>query len=198
MCKRVLIGLLGLFLIQPLVTIADSFGPNASYSVCFTLDQDCTSKIVSAIDDARSNIWVQAYSFTSRPIGKALVLAKKRGVNVQMIFDKSVLSHKAGAANYFARYGIPIWIDKQPAIAHNKVMIFDQAKIITGSFNFTFAAQKNAENVLLITDSGLAKQYLQNWLNRQRVATVYFTSKQPQENSLELSGGLLEWIKSWF
>lgn len=199
MCKRILSCFLFVFFL-PLLTYADSFEPQASYSVCFSPDQDCTSKIVQAINDAKCNIWVQAYSFTSRPIGKALVLAKKRGVNVQIIFDKSALSRKQGAINYFARYSIPIWIDKQPAIAHNKVMILDQTKIITGSFNFTYAAQKNnAENVLLINDSGLAKQYLKNWQNRQQLATSFIYTRQPQENSLEhLSGGILQWVKSWF
>lgn len=34
-----------------------------------------------------------------------------------------------------------------PGIAHNKVMIIDQKKVITSSFNFTNAADnRNAEN----------------------------------------------------
>jgi phosphatidylserine/phosphatidylglycerophosphate/cardiolipin synthase-like enzyme len=36
--------------------------------------------------------------------------------------------------------------------------------VITGSFNFTKAAQeKNAENLLIIRDQALATQYTQNW-----------------------------------
>ena len=55
-------------------------------------------------------------------------------------------------------------IDAEHAIAHNKVMIIDKELVITGSFNFTKAAQKkNAENVLIIRDKALADQYSQNW-----------------------------------
>ncbi len=60
--------------------------------------------------------------------------------------------------------GIPTFIDDKHAIAHNKVMIIDKAKVITGSFNFTKAAEeKNAENVLIIKDKALAKVYIENW-----------------------------------
>lgn len=190
--------LLVLFFFIPFYAFADSFESQASYTVCFTPGENCTHKIVSAIDNAVSNIWVQAYSFTSRPIGKALVQAKQRGVDVRVIFDKTALDRK-GAASYFARYGIPIWIDDQANIAHNKVIIVDQAKVITGSFNFTRAAQqKNAENVLLINDSGLAKQYLKNWQNRQRISVTYDGSKPTPTKLAQLPDSFLGWCKSWF
>jgi len=51
-------------------------------------------------------------------------------------------------------------IDANHAIAHNKVMIIDGETVLTGSFNFTKAAQeKNAENLLIIRDAALAAQY---------------------------------------
>ena len=51
--------------------------------------------------------------------------------------------------------GIPTFIDAKHAIAHNKIMIIDRETVITGSFNFTKAAEeKNAENLLIIKDKG--------------------------------------------
>lgn len=42
-------------------------------------------------------------------------------------------------------------------IAHNKVMVIDGRTVITGSFNFTKAAEEsNAENLLVIDDADLA------------------------------------------
>jgi phosphatidylserine/phosphatidylglycerophosphate/cardiolipin synthase-like enzyme len=59
---------------------------------------------------------------------------------------------------------VPTKIDAEHAISHNKVMIIDGEIVITGSFNFTKAAQeKNAENLLIIRDPTLAVQYTQNW-----------------------------------
>jgi phosphatidylserine/phosphatidylglycerophosphate/cardiolipin synthase-like enzyme len=49
-------------------------------------------------------------------------------------------------------------------IAHNKVMVIDGLIVITGSFNFTKAAEEsNAENLLVIDDAQLAEKYAKNW-----------------------------------
>ena len=54
-------------------------------------------------------------------------------------------------------------IDSQHAIAHNKVMVIDAETVITGSFNFTKAAEdNNAENLLVIHDKVLAERYAKN------------------------------------
>jgi phosphatidylserine/phosphatidylglycerophosphate/cardiolipin synthase-like enzyme len=45
-------------------------------------------------------------------------------------------------------HGIDPLIDDRVVIAHNKIMVIDDRNVITGSFNFTRAAQRNAENVL--------------------------------------------------
>lgn len=140
---------------------------NAAYSVCFTPGQNCTSEIVGAIHQAKRSILVQAYSFTSAPIAKALVQAKSKGVDVRVILDKSQRSQKYSSYRFFTNQGVPVWIDDRVAIAHNKVMVLDGETVITGSFNFTKAAQnKNAENVLIIKDSGLASAYAANWWRR--------------------------------
>ena len=55
---------------------------------------------------------------------------------------------------------IPVLIDAKHAIAHNKVMIIDGKTVITGSFNFTKAAEEqNAESLVIIKDSSLANKY---------------------------------------
>jgi phospholipase D len=52
--------------------------------VCFTPGGHCTDLIVDAITGAKTSTLVQAYSFTSAPIAKALLDAHKRGVPVQV------------------------------------------------------------------------------------------------------------------
>jgi phosphatidylserine/phosphatidylglycerophosphate/cardiolipin synthase-like enzyme len=119
---------------------------------------------VQALGEAKRTIQAQAYSFTSSPIAKALLDAHKRGVNVQVILDKSQRTDKYTSADFLANQGVPVVIDANHAIAHNKVIIIDGETVLTGSFNFTKAAQeRNAENLLIIHDSGLAAQYAQNW-----------------------------------
>jgi phosphatidylserine/phosphatidylglycerophosphate/cardiolipin synthase-like enzyme len=133
-------------------------------TVCFTPGGNCTEQIVKALGEAQRSILVQAYSFTSAPIAKALLEAHTRGVQVQVILDKSQRTEQYSSADFLANQGVPTLIDANHAIAHNKIMIIDGQTIITGSFNYTKAAQeKHAENVLIIRDPALAAQYTQNW-----------------------------------
>jgi phosphatidylserine/phosphatidylglycerophosphate/cardiolipin synthase-like enzyme len=133
-------------------------------TVCFTPGGNCTDLIVNAIGEARTSVLVQAYSFTSAPIAKALLEARRRGLQVQVILDKSQRTENYSSADFLANQGVPTTIDANHAISHNKVMMIDGETVITGSFNFMKAAQeKNAEHVLIIRDKALAAQYTQNW-----------------------------------
>ena len=139
--------------------------------VCFTPEQNCTSRIIKTINQAKEQIRVQAYSFTSKPIAKALIKAKKRGVQVKVILDKSQCKARNSLIRLFVKNNIPVWIDSAPAIAHNKILIIDN-RIYTGSFNFTNAAQyKNTENLILIEDNEILKRYIQNWNKRFRYSS---------------------------
>lgn len=148
---------------------AVSFTDKASYTVCFTPGQNCEAKIVEQINQAQRSILVQAYSFTSLPILASLVTAKERGVQIRVILDKSQYrKNRYSSATFLNNHGIAVWMDAKPAIAHNKVMIIDDKIVLTGSFNFTKAAQsKNAENLLIIQDPILANSYEENWISRQ-------------------------------
>jgi phosphatidylserine/phosphatidylglycerophosphate/cardiolipin synthase-like enzyme len=144
-----------------------SAGPLAAdvIQVFFSPNGGATEAVVRELGNAKTEILVQADSFTSAPIAKALVDAHKRGVKVTVILDKSRRSKKYSSADFVDHAGIPTYVDDQHAIAHNKIMIIDQATIITGSFNFTKGAEeKNAENMLVIKGNPeLVKKYIANF-----------------------------------
>ena len=136
----------------------------ADIQVYFSPQGGCTEAVVSNLDKATNTVLVQAYSFTSAPIAKALVDAKKRGVKVQVILDKSQRTERYSSADFIQHAGIPTYIDAKHAIAHNKIMVIDGKTVLTGSFNFTKAAEvNNAENLLVIQDAALATKYTANW-----------------------------------
>src|SRR5215471_14894930 len=146
-------------------TQADDTFSSAKVSVHFSPKGGATETVVHEIGEAKSQILIQAYSFTSAPIAKALLDAAKRGVKIHVILDKSNETDRYSAATFLNNAGIETQIDDQHGIAHNKIMIIDNATIITGSFNFTKAAEeRNAENLLVIKDSpDLVKQYTENF-----------------------------------
>jgi phosphatidylserine/phosphatidylglycerophosphate/cardiolipin synthase-like enzyme len=123
-----------------------------------------TAAIVREIDAARGEILVQAYSFTSEPIARALLKAHRRGIRVAVILDKGQQTQKYSSFTFLKNQGIPTWIDAKHAIAHNKIILIDRQVVITGSFNFTKAAEeRNAENLLIIRSKELSARYLENW-----------------------------------
>ena len=147
-----------------------SFHPETDkFNVCFTPPSGCGSLIAQEIAQAKSSIYVQAYGLTSSAIIHQLKAARARGVKVNILLDGGNLSNNQAVFNELKTAGIAVAFDKMPGIAHNKVMIIDKSRVITGSFNFTNTADtRNAENVLLIADVDIAAKYLENWLVRQK------------------------------
>jgi phosphatidylserine/phosphatidylglycerophosphate/cardiolipin synthase-like enzyme len=154
---------------------AGSIPSTGTTDVYFSPKGGGTTAIVNEIQAARKEILVQAYSFTSTPIAKALLDAHKRGVKVDAILDKSQKTAKYSSATFLFNAGVPVLIDNRHAIAHNKIMIIDRSVLITGSFNFTKAAEeKNAENLLIMKGNPkLIERYLSNFEEHKGHSEVY-------------------------
>ena len=174
MKKNVITFILLCCLLIPASLHAIDVPVNTTAKIFFSPNGGCTDAIINEIQNAKSEIRIQAYSFTSKPIAEAVVKAKKAGVNVEIIMDKSNLTAKYSAGDFTAHMGIPTYIDAQHAIAHNKIIIIDRETVVTGSFNFTKAAEEhNAENLIILKSKELAAVYLKNWETHKGHSTVY-------------------------
>jgi phosphatidylserine/phosphatidylglycerophosphate/cardiolipin synthase-like enzyme len=142
-------------------TSPTSAPPAASIEIHFSPSSACRDAIVQLIDSARSTIRVQAYSFTSRPITRALVEAHRRGVTVEMVLDRS--DRRSNRVKELQAAGVRVWFDASHPIAHDKVVIVDDRAVSTGSFNLTAQAERNAENCLVIRQEPVARQYTAHW-----------------------------------
>jgi phosphatidylserine/phosphatidylglycerophosphate/cardiolipin synthase-like enzyme len=140
--------------------------PPPSISSHFSPKGGCTDVVVSHLRQARREVLVMAYSFTSKPIAQALIDAKGRGVHVEILLDRSNEQETYSELAPFLEQGLTPLIDAHHAIAHNKVMILDHRTLITGSFNFTHQAEAdNAENLLVIKGQPhLVNAYRENFL----------------------------------
>jgi phospholipase D len=135
--------------------------------VCFSPNVKCRNQIISEICEANNSIKVQAYSFTDIFIANALIYMKNKGIKVYVILDKVNLSCKRSVYGALKTNNVPVKIDRSYGIAHNKVMIIDDEKVITGSYNFSVNAYKaNRENLLILHDKSLASKYSDNFLTR--------------------------------
>lgn len=71
--------------------------------------------------------------------------------------------------------GIAVWIDSAHGLQHNKYVVIDDSTVITGSFNFSAAAEKrNAENPLvLVGRKDIADAYAENFASLVQRAKRY-------------------------
>lgn len=136
----------------------------ADVDVFFSPQGGCKHAIISRIDHAQASVWVEAYGLTNDEIALALARARHRGLDVRVIIDGR---HKTLAKIWpiLAANGIAVFADSLHATAHNKVILIDTVVVITGSYNFTDAAElRNAENLLVITDRSIATSFKTNFL----------------------------------
>lgn len=160
-------------------TAAHTFAPPAATAapiaarVYFSPGTDATTAAAEAISAAHQEVLIQAYSFTNTRIAKAAADARRRGVHVVAVLDRSQETEAYSCATYLARAGVETYIDSQHPIAHNKVAVIDGTTVVTGSMNFSRASESNAENLLILEAPELAAAYKRNFLLHQSHSIPY-------------------------
>jgi phosphatidylserine/phosphatidylglycerophosphate/cardiolipin synthase-like enzyme len=129
-------------------------GEEPSIEVLFSPNGGCRERIVEEIGKATERVRVQVYIFSSKEIADAIIEAKKRGLDCEIIVDRSQEKMAYGRLPVMKKAGVAILIDAEHETANNKIMLIDDDTIITGSYNYTKAAEeKNAENILFIKNN---------------------------------------------
>lgn len=155
-----------------------------SVQVAFSPDAGAETLVLRSIESAHASIRLAAYSFTAPRVVKALVDAKRRGVDVAVVVDmKNNLSDdrsgkSRAALNLLVNAGIPTRTISAYAIFHDKFAVIDGKTVETGSFNYSeAAAHRNSENVIVIWNSPpVAAQYLEHWTDRWNKGVAYTSS----------------------
>jgi len=135
---------------------------NPTLSILFSPNGGCQSVWVATLDGAKKVVRIQIYSFTAQPIADAIIRAKKRGVNIQIVADPSSMNTPALLSVISG--GVPVYVDSSHAIMHSKVGIVDGKTVLTGSYNLSDSAEfRNAENLVVITSRKAADIYTKEW-----------------------------------
>jgi phosphatidylserine/phosphatidylglycerophosphate/cardiolipin synthase-like enzyme len=159
----------------------------ANVEVAFTPADDVAGMIVSRIGRARQSVRMQAYLFTDRRIANALLAARKRGVEVEIIGDAA--QRESGGLPHLkalARAGARVYLNGAHAAAHDKIVIIDgdsaAAAVITGSYNFTHSAQaRNAENVVVISGNrAVTDRFVENFARHRERSQPWHSRPRPR------------------
>ena len=150
---------------------AAKFSSDAEYQLIFTPgEDDCAKQIVQVINNAKHQVLVQAYSFTDWDIAHALLQAKRRGVQVSVLLDRSQKDKEIMRFLLFYKIDCSIDSANSISIAHNKIIIVDRKIVVGGSYNYSKnAAHRNAENITIIKDRAFAAAFYANWKARKEM-----------------------------
>ena len=176
--------------------ISFPFSGKAENIVFFSPRGNCEKMIVDRINTSEKNIDAAVYSINNDNIVEALLNAKKRGVKIRILTDKTQAKGHSSKVKYLHDNGINIRVHSQFKIEHNKFAIYDKTKGSTGSFNWTNPAEKkNSENCIFfdnedgtVDDYSKRFEYLwrintreksENWINKHfKIATTPENSKK--------------------
>lgn len=142
----------------------------------FSPKDQVDAKLISLIQQETCSIKAAVYCLTHRGIINALMDAKKRGVEVELIIDPFTLKARAPLRR-MSQSGLTIYVwDPQQKLMndrgklrtplmHNKFCVFSKLGVVwTGSFNFTSeGAIANQENVILVHDQAQVAPFVEQF-----------------------------------
>jgi phosphatidylserine/phosphatidylglycerophosphate/cardiolipin synthase-like enzyme len=138
-----------------LVALAGASVPGR-IDVCFSPNGGCRDAVLSRIRSADSTLDAAIYTFTSPEIAAALDSAVARGVKVRIVLDPGQAMSQYSVAQCSV-YKFARRFSGGSGIMHDKFAVIDHSLTITGSFNWTEAAEvRNDENLLVISSPRLA------------------------------------------
>lgn len=171
--------LLVIFCALSLARFSSSGWAAMAVQACFSPLGKCSIHIAREIAQARSEILVAVYAFTSDELAWALIQAKQRGVKVQLILDQEFDgTNESSKGALLERQGVAVRRtsglntgkpERGPGIMHQKFAVIDRRVVLTGSYNWTVSAdQFNDENLLLFRDAGplaedFRKEFFRLW-----------------------------------
>tara|TARA_Y100000034_G_scaffold39094_2_gene48187 strand:+ start:24240 stop:25649 length:1410 start_codon:yes stop_codon:yes gene_type:complete len=140
--------------------IETNFGVMENY---FCPEDQCKNNVVRVLASANESIKFMTFSHTHDDTGDILVKKHFAGINVQGVFERTQ-NNAWCEYERLEKYDLNIKWDENKANMHHKVFIVDEKIVITGSFNPSSNGDtNNDENVLIIYNEDIAKQYVEEF-----------------------------------
>jgi len=138
----------------------------------FEPEGDARGRIIELIEAATSSVHVLAFTLTDDDIAAALIARHRAGLLVRGVIEARNIADRGADFEMLRDAGIDVQADGNPYMMHHKVMILDEAIVVTGSYNFSLsAANVNDENVLILHDPAMAADYMAEFDTIYRQAT---------------------------
>jgi len=127
------------------------------------------NQIIQELDDAEFTVWVAMAWFTNPTIHAKLTKIKDRGVNVRVItIDDNINQQHGCSITEFDGIRIPQNGFYGNNKMHNTFCIIDIKTVLTGSYNWSRAAEYNDENISIIRSRKVAIAYSKEFVRLRR------------------------------
>jgi phosphatidylserine/phosphatidylglycerophosphate/cardiolipin synthase-like enzyme len=137
-----------------------SDGSEGVARVCFSPGPECLRAIKAELDRAKSKVEICVFTITDDRVTDAILAAHRRKVKVRIATDDEKAYDRGSDVERLAGEGIEVRVDEPDHHMHHKFAVFDDARLVTGSYNWTrSAAERNQENVLVSDDVRLVRPY---------------------------------------
>lgn len=126
----------------------------------FCPEDHCAERVKDELKQAKESIYFMTFSFTHEGIANILLLKHLDGLEIKGVMEAKQISDYS-VFQQLEYQGINVLKDGNKYNLHHKVFIIDEETVITGSFNPTAGGdEKNDENLLIIHDAEIAREFL--------------------------------------
>jgi len=145
------------------VNAADGF--NCRVSPKFSSRDSLAQAVSESLRQAKQKVSLALYGFNNKDLAEELVKLAKQGVVVRVKIDaEKGAGKKTGALiGRLKSGGVEVQIVAPGGRNHNKFVVIDGNRVLTGSYNWTAKAESNWENLLIVDCAELAKSYESEW-----------------------------------
>lgn len=138
--------------------------PTHSSKAYFSPGNDCRHAVIGEFGRAKKSADVCVFTITDDRITDAILAAHRRGVRVRVITDDDKSLDVGSDAERLARAGIVLRIDRTEHHMHHKYALFDELRLLNGSYNFTRSASEfNEENLILTEEEALVRVFREHF-----------------------------------
>ena len=135
----------------------------------FSPGNSCLNGIRNQLEQAKKSVDICVFTIADDFLAQAILATHQRGVKVRIITDNDKINDAGSDIRYLAREGIEVKVDNTGYHMHHKFALFDDERLINGSFNWTrSASQFNTEDLTLTDDKrhvqAFKRQFEQLWL----------------------------------
>ncbi|MDE3954158.1 phospholipase D-like domain-containing protein [Glaesserella parasuis] len=156
-------------------------------------------RISTELSQAESSIYIAVAWLTNRDLFNILVDKAKSGVTVQLLLSNDEINQNSSLDFSRLKIGNSVAYlvgDGKSDLMHNKFCVIDRRVVMTGSYNWSYKAEKNNhENIVITTDDfELADQFIAQF---KQIRDNYFAHQEALEFPMAKVIKRLEILKNY-